>query len=388
LNLGQSFVMAGDFERGIPLLESAWQAASASDDPNAIAAERCLGEALLKIGRPQGFVHWLVRTRGSGSYHVDGIATWKGERDLRGKRILVTNLLGYGDQFLLFSCCSHWLAEGAALMVTCDPQIHKVIQRSLASCVVVSARRPTSRDRPLPEALLPTVQAFAPDLHVSLLHLPILAAGHAVTPKPYFHAYIQTPSPERNIAAAWAQGLRREHPGKALIGLFWDCVQRHEDLPSTVRFWAARRSLPLWAVNRLVTDARLRDKIHFVSLHHPSVEALAGTPASNISRYAPGIKDFADTAACLEQLDAVVGVDSVITNLGAMMGRLTAVLTHSSGDWRWGSHGSSTPWMHNVKVLRQTLPGDWSTVVDDTIQWLSDYACNTFKASSNAWADD
>jgi hypothetical protein len=80
-------------------------------------------------------------------------------------------------------------------------------------------------------------------------------------------------------------------------------------------------------------------------------------------------------------LDAVVAVDSAVANLGAMMGQLTVVLTHSSGDWRWGTHGSATPWLDNVKVLRQTLPGDWSTVVDETIQWLTDYACNTFPAS-------
>jgi hypothetical protein len=55
LNLGHNLVMAGDFERGIPLLKSAWQAALASDDGSlASTAERLLGEAMLKTGDAQG----------------------------------------------------------------------------------------------------------------------------------------------------------------------------------------------------------------------------------------------------------------------------------------------------------------------------------------------
>jgi ADP-heptose:LPS heptosyltransferase len=119
------------------------------------------------------------------------------------------------------------------------------------------------------------------------------------------------------------------------------------------------------------TDRGVEQKIHFVSLQHPAVEAVAGTPAANVSRYYPGIKDFAETAACIEQLDAVVAVDSVVSNLSAMMGKHTVVLTHTSGDWRWGTRGASTPWLHNVTVLRQKLAGDWSTVAEEAIAWLT-----------------
>jgi hypothetical protein len=166
--------------------------------------------------------------------------------------------------------------------------------------------------------------------------------------------------------------LRSKHPGKAVVGLFWDCVQRHlTEVTSVLRYWAARRSLPLACVDRLVTDRAIAQKMHFVSLHHPLAEAMAGTPAGNVSRYDPGIRDFADTAACIEQLDAIVAADSVVSNLSAMMRKPTLVLTHSSGDWRWGTRGAGTPWLDNVTVLRQSLEGDWNTVIEEAIGQLT-----------------
>ncbi|CAB3803332.1 hypothetical protein [Pararobbsia alpina] len=374
IKLGHQLVMAGDFERGIPMLTSARQVALAGNEPFASAAEHLLGEALLKTAQTQGFAYWLARNQDdSGSYLPSDIPAWAGQRDLRGKRILVTHQLGYGDQVLLFSCIPHWIAAGATLMISCDPPLHSLLKASLPQCVVVSATRPTQRFAQLPEALVPAVRAFAPDMQISLLHLPILAAERRASPEAYFRAYVSPPSVQGEIAAEWAKGLRLTYPGKALIGLFWDCSQRHyRELGSTMRCWATRRSLPLSAASHLLTEPKVEARAHFVGLHHPSTSALAGTPAGNISQYGPVINDFADTAACIEQLDAVIAVDSVVANLSAMMGKPTAVLTHSSGDWRWGSQGSTTPWMHDVKVLRQRQSGDWSTVVQETIDWLTE----------------
>src|SRR5579862_1746084 len=373
LQLGHNLAMVGDFDRGISLLNSAWQAALAAGDPIAPAAERRLGEAMLKKGDAEGFAHWLALNQGiCFNYRPESVPGWAGAEDLSGKRILVTHQLGFGDQFLFFSCISHWLAAGASLMITCDPKIHKVIQRSLPQCVVESAEYPSDRNMPLPKALLPAVQAFMPNMHVTLLHLPMLAARQAALPDPYFRAYIEAPSPERNSAIAWAHDLRLRHSGKALIGLCWDCVFRHfYHLGAEQRCWAARRSLPLQELNRLVCDPGVRARTHFVYLQPAAAEEFTGAPADNVSRYTPGIKDFADTAACISELDAVITVDTGVANLSAMMGKRTVVMAHASCDWRWGSQGPTTPWMHNVKVVRQTSPGDWSTVVDEIVHWLS-----------------
>jgi hypothetical protein len=360
MGLGQSLVMSGDVERGIPMLHNAWQEAAADHDWFARKAEHLYGEALLRIGRADGFAPWLARNAGdTGNYDAAGIPMWSGEQDLRGKRVLITHQLGYGDQFLLLAGVSQWRAAGAELMITCDPQLHSLLQASLPDCRIVSAPRPLRERETLPEALANEVREFSPHLQATLLHLPLLAARQSPLPALFFPAFLRAPEAERDVAAAWAHELRAVHPGKSLIGVFWDCNQRHgREVGAVMRCSAIRRSLPLTEVDHLVTHPSVVAKRHFVSLHHPAVQGFAGMPSGNISVYAPGIRTFAETAACIEQLDAVFAVDSGVANLSAMLGKLTIVPLNVASEWRWGVEGETSPWMANLKPLRQTL---WAT---------------------------
>jgi len=371
MGLGQGLVMCCDTAQGIVLLDRAHRTAVADNEWFAPRATHLFGEALLRAGDPAGFAHWLERNRSdTGNYRVDGIPTWSGEEDLRGKRVLITHQLGFGDQFLLFACVQRWLAAGAQLMITCDTQIHALMQASLPDCVVVSAPRPLTHGEALPGALLEEVRAFGPDLHATLLHLPMLNAQ--TTAAPYFPAWLRAPEAQRQAAAEWASGLRAAQPGKALIGIFWDCVQRHTNIADAkMRCSAVLRSLPFDGVERLVSHPDVAQKRHFVSLHHPAAQAFAGMPDGNVSVYGPGIDTFADTAACIEQMDAVIAVDSAVANLSAMLGKLTVVPLNAAGEWRWGVAGDASPWMANLKLVRQTVPGDWRSVIDETAALLA-----------------
>ena len=183
---------------------------------------------------------------------------------------------------------------------------------------------------------------------------------------------MRAPEAERGIAREWAHGMRAAHPGRSLIGIFWDCNQRHaNEVGAVMRCSAMRRSLPLAEVAHLVTHPAVAAKRHFVSLHHPLAQEAAGMPGDNISVYEPGISTFAQTAACIEQLDAVVAVDSGVANLSAMLGKLTVVPLNTGSEWRWGVTGDTSPWMANLKPLRQTLTGDWRSVIDEAITFLS-----------------
>lgn len=373
LRLGYSLMMAGHLEQAIRLLDEARRPAATSTADTLATAEQFLGEALLKAGDPRGFTHWLRRNDSgdAGSYRPLGIPAWQGESDLRGRRVLVVHQLGFGDNFLLAACVADWQAAGAQVMITCDLQIHALMQASLPGCEVVSAARPLRYHDALPEAVRRGVEAFEPHLYATLLHLPQLRAAQA-TAGYRFRAYMRAPVAKQRIAAEWARQLRAQHPGKKLVGLFWDCRQRHlSDVGSTVRCWAARRSLPLDALNRIVTDPALAGRICFVNLHHPLAEAAAGAPARNVERYLPGIHFFDDTAACIGELDAVFAVDSAVANLAAMMAKPTCVPVNTSGDWRWGHAGRASTWVENATVLRQTWEGDWNSVVRDAMVWLA-----------------
>jgi ADP-heptose:LPS heptosyltransferase len=94
-------------------------------------------------------------------------------------------------------------------------------------------------------------------------------------------------------------------------------------------------------------------------------------PSGNISVYGPGIRTFAQTAACIEQMDAVMAVDSGVANLSAMLGKFTIVPLNVASEWRWGIDGDSSPWMGDTKPLRQTVTGDWRSVIDEAVGFLS-----------------
>lgn len=371
LRLGMNLMMAGHITRAISVLNEAWLMAQ-YDDPELSASVRfAMGEAMLKAGNPLGFSGWIMRNhvpRLSFSYSPPDIPEWDGESELHGKRVLITHELGFGDNFLLAARVRDWLEAGTKIMMTCNPLNHGLMQASLPHCDVISAPNPGQQYAPLPEHIQKQISRFSPDVHATLLHLPLLSPHHSGRE---FRPYIQAPSQQNKMAEKWAQQLRTRHPGKKLVGFFWDCTQRHwPEMGAVIRCWAQRRSLPIESVNEIILHPAVTDCVHFVNLHHPAATDLAGIPSGNMSSYLPGIRDFSDTAACIAQMDAVVAVDSGVANLAAMMGGPTCVPVHSSGDWRWGVEGTSSPWIKDVTVLRQTNEGNWNNVVQHIRTWL------------------
>jgi hypothetical protein len=77
----------------------------------------------------------------------------------------------------------------------------------------------------------------------------------------------------------------------------------------------------------------------------------------------PELADFTDTAAAIEQLDLVIGVDTAVIHVAGAQGRPVWLLNRFAGDWRWGAAGDACPWYPTVRVFRQKSPGDWAGVV-------------------------
>lgn len=378
LRLGMCVMMMGDLQRAISLLTEALQLAKSQDVELTSALTFTLGEAMLKAGNANGFEYWLMRNEVphlSSCYRPLSIPPWDGKPDLDGKRVLVTHEMGFGDQFLLTSLVHDWMNAGAEVMLTCHAWLQTLLQASLPGCEIVATASPVSMHSNLPVDVQGVIDKFAPHMHITLLHLPLLRARLAVSDGPWFRPWIQAPLAKSNMAREWSKQLRAKFPGKKLVGLFWDCTQRHwPEMGVVVRCWAKRRSLTTAAVRKLVQHPIVDSCVHFVNLHHPAAVKLSGTPCSTISDYQPGIVDFSDTAACIAHLDAVVAVDSSVANLAVMMGVTTCVATHNSGDWRWGLRGSKSPWVNNVTVYRQMEEGDWDPVMDDIICWLTEEA--------------
>src|SRR5262249_3274706 len=75
------------------------------------------------------------------------------------------------------------------------------------------------------------------------------------------------------------------------------------------------------------------------------------------------LKDFADTAAVIAQLDLVITVDTAVAHLAAAMGKPVWVLLPRVPDFRWLLDRDTSPWYPSARLFRKSRPRDWDEVM-------------------------
>jgi len=127
--------------------------------------------------------------------------------------------------------------------------------------------------------------------------------------------------------------------GLPLIGFCWAARQMETPLAPA----GVYRSLTDTQADRIV--AASVDKIRLVKLQLGMDELLA--PMAR-----PEISSWEDTAAIIENLDAVITVDTAVAHLAAAMGKPTYVLLSGASDWKFGLSGDTCPWYPTMKLIR------------------------------------
>ncbi|MGB6344950.1 MAG: tetratricopeptide repeat-containing glycosyltransferase family protein [Xanthobacteraceae bacterium] len=256
---------------------------------------------------------------------------WSGREALSGKTILLHAEQGFGDtiQFVRYAAL---VAERGAARVVIEVQRELVpLLAGLAGATAVLAR-----GEPLP--------AF--DLHCPLLSLPLAFAtelGTIPARIPYLAA------PQASIAI-WRDRLPRRRP---LIGLAWSGDRIHDnDLNRSIR---------------LETLAPLLDlpDVAFVSLQHDIRESdLVVLPTlPNLQCLETRFGDFADTAAAISLVDAVISVDTAVAHVAGAIGKPLSLLLPFAADFRWLRERQDSPWYPAARLYRQPKFGDWDSVI-------------------------
>ncbi len=189
-------------------------------------------------------------------------------------------------------------------------------------------------------------------------HIPFMSLPRvfATTPEtiPAFPRYLVAPKP----TAALTLPARRRR-----IGLVW--------AGSPDNRIDQERSMPA-AMLAPLCDATDAD---FVSLQvGPGAAQAADLPAERIAFACHGmVRDFADTAAVVDQLDLVIGVDTAVIHLAGALGKPVWLLLPTAPDYRWLADGATTGWYPSIRLFRQPNRGDWPSAVAAAAKVLTDW---------------
>ena len=153
--------------------------------------------------------------------------------------------------------------------------------------------------------------------------------------------------PER--AAFWRPRLPA---GRPRVGLVWKGNPRFEN--------DRDRSLPSLRILEPLADVC---GVHFVSLQKGAGEDEAEAPPGRLrpANLGSSIRDFADAAAIVSQLDLVIAVDTAAAHLAGALGVPARILLPDyKTDWRWLKDRDDSPWYPGVvRLFRQRTMGDW-----------------------------
>jgi tetratricopeptide (TPR) repeat protein len=269
-------------------------------------------------------------------------AQWQGE-SLENKSILVHCEQGFGDQIQFVRYLASLKAMGASrVTLICSAPLLPLFEGIAGADVVLTTDE--------------VAKAPAHDYWIFLLSLPL----HLATTLDSIPATIPYLKANLDRLGAWRARL----PAADLrIGLVWagNAAQNND----------ANRSLP-----GLATLAPLWDipGVHFVSLQkgQGEDEAAASQPGPLLTHVGSDIKDFADSAAIVAQLDLVICVDTAIAHLAGALGTPCWVLLPSvNAAWRWLDERTDSPWYPGtMRLFRQRDLDDWAPTILEVAQAL------------------
>ena len=268
---------------------------------------------------------------------------WLGDSPVAGKTILLHAEQGLGDTIQFIRYAPLLASRGAKVVCEVQPELQSLLSRLDGIDIVAQGER------------LPSF-----DLHCPLLSLPLAFATRPET-IPAFVPYLTAPV-ER--LAHWRDRLPQ---GSPRVGFVWSGSSSHNN--------DLNRSIPLARFARLFEDPPVRCFSLQTELRDADCEALRDLP--NLVHLGGELGDFADTAAAISSLDAVVSVDTAVAHLAGALGKPVMILLPHAADFRWMRSRDDCPWYPTAKLIRQPAFGDWDSVIaclDDELRRLGQSA--------------
>lgn len=332
VSLGKAQLEQGNLSEAMVCFQQALEL-----DPNHAIAHHNYAILLLMQGDyQQGFVEYEWRFK-TASFPPCPFKQpmWDGS-PLQGRTLLLHAEQGLGDTIQLIRYAAIAREQGGRLLLTCHPPLIRLLSTVPGIEQIIPLGMP-----------LPDFQVYAP-----LMSLPrILGTTPATIPNHF--PYLQVP-PSVELALPMTPDTRFK------VGIVWAGGNLYKNNHN--------RSCPLSAFQPLVelTDVTL----YSLQKGIPQLDLVELGWQSHIQDLSHHLKDMADTAAAIAQLDLIITVDTSVAHLAGALAKPTWLILAHLPDWRWMLHREDTPWYATMRLFRQPHPGDWQGVMQQVVRAL------------------
>jgi len=279
---------------------------------------------------------WRWRQPGT-ELPATGKPKWDGTADVSGRTVLLYAEQGSGDTIQFVRYARLLKQRGAQVLLACRDELTRLMQNV-----------------PELDGVLTSGDALeGVDLYCPVLDLPG-AFRTDLASIPAWRRYLEPPP-------GVPPDPRTLHYAEPRVGIAWAGNPNHpNDRNRSCRF---EHFLPL---------SQLMGVKIFSFQVGPAARQVAGAIYRDVIPLAPVLEDYAATAVNLDQMNAVITVDTSVAHLAGALGKPTAILLPYSPDWRWLLDRSDSPWYPSVRLFRQTRPGEWENVIEQACDWLRD----------------
>ena len=324
------YVSLGKCYRGLHKLRKARQALSDGIKKFPDFAELHIQLAFVELAQghyPKGFKSFDWRWQGDELSLPDfAFPKWAGE-DLKGKTILVTPEQGFGDTVLMARFLPALKKLGCTIKMPVKSPLRRLFSTVEKDVTFIETKNE-----------MKDCNFWAP-----MMDLPL-----------YLGTTINTlPAPARlsvpDDAVARARKITTPFKDRFKLGIMWS---------GSVTYRANHKRS--FDHRRFLEFCDIPDLQMFSLYKGPLLDAYNADGTSAIIIDAAGNdRDFADSAALMQELDLVISMDSAIVHVAGSLGINVWNLLHFEHYWLYEPFPDNTPWYPSMRLIKQDKSGDW-----------------------------
>lgn len=259
--------------------------------------------------------------------------SWRGE-PLQGQTLVLYATGGFGD-VLQFSRFLPFI-QNEKLVLICPAELVQLMKFNFPALRVVTAEE---------WAKSPSEYAY----HLRLMSLPYVLQLDDFSKFPDNRAYMRT---HPDDLMQWSDLLGAHSSPR--IGVAWRGNPKYSG--------DATRSMPLRMLEGFPHACEEATWFSLQKGEIANVDIRACEFDSWLLNVDGRLTDFSATAGLIANLDLVITVDTSIAHLAGSLGCKVWLMLPQQRCWRWMVDRSDSPWYANMRLFRQSRPGDWSNV--------------------------